>query len=157
MDITVQDLGQVRPAFDAALPSDLADRVRFVEHSFFDPQPVAADIYVLKMILHDWPQEECVRILRGLIPALRPGAKVILIEYIGGEGEGEGRDQTEVPRSLKQYGTATDLRLMAIFNGKERPISAWKAIFQAADERFKVTDVKEVPHGFFGVIEAVWE
>jgi hypothetical protein len=156
MDITVQDLGQVQPAFDTALPSNLADRVRFMKHSFFDPQPIMADIYLLKMILHDWLQEECVRILRGLIPSLKPGAKVILIEYIGGEGKGENHDQANVPRSLKQYGTATDLRLVAILNAKERPVSAWKAIFKAADERFKVIDVK-VPHGFFGVVEAVWE
>ncbi|KAI1849683.1 hypothetical protein JX265_008020 [Neoarthrinium moseri] len=160
IDITVQDLKQVQPAFDAALPQDLADRVRFREHSFFDQQPVQADIYLLKMILHDWPDEECTTILRNLIPVLKPGAKVVLIEYIGGAGEEEeekSADGPELPRSLKQYGTATDLRLMAMFNGKERPISKWKSIFEAADQRFKVVKTEAVSSGFFGIVEAVWQ
>lgn len=157
MEIVVQDLGEVKPEFERNVPSELTDRVKFIEHSFFDPQPTTADIYLLKMILHDWPDAECIKILRNLVPVLKPGAKILLIEYIGGAGEEEHEQDESSPRSLKQYGTATDLRLMAIFNGKERPISAWKAIFEAADERFKVSDTNPIPQGFFGVIEAVWE
>ncbi|KAM0818385.1 putative O-methyltransferase domain-containing protein [Seiridium cardinale] len=157
MEVVVEDLGEARPSFDRNIPPELTDRVRFVDHSFFDPQPISADIYLLKMILHDWPDAECIKILRNLVPVLKPGAKVLLIEYIGGAGDEESDQSADSPRSLKQYGTATDVRLMAIFNGKERPINAWKSIFTAADERFKISDTDAIPHGFFGVIEAVWE
>ncbi|KAF7537106.1 hypothetical protein G7054_g3970 [Neopestalotiopsis clavispora] len=157
MEIFVQDLGEVQPAFDRTVPEDLKDRIRFTEHSFFNPQPITADIFLLKMILHDWPDAECIQILQNLVPVMKPGAKVLLIEYLGGAGEEEQEQDASTPRSLKQYGTATDLRLMAIFNGKERPIHAWKSIFEAADKRFKVSDTSSAPLGFFGVIEAVWE
>lgn len=157
MEIFVQDLGEVQPAFDRTVPEDLKDRIRFTEHSFFNPQPIKADIFLLKMILHDWPDAECIQILQNLVPVMKPGAKVLLIEYLGGAGEEEQEQDASTPRSLKQYGTATDLRLMAIFNGKERPIHAWKSIFEAADKRFKVSDTSSAPLGFFGVIEAVWE
>ncbi|KAI1771396.1 sterigmatocystin 8-O-methyltransferase [Hypoxylon cercidicola] len=153
LSITVQDLPKVKPVFEANLPKDVKSRVSFVEHDFFQPQPVQADIYIFKMILHDWPDHEAARILRALIPALKPGARVILFEYIGNQGETEG---PPLPRSIQQMGTATDLRLMALFNGKERPVDAWARIFRDADERFEMANVKANPQNFFAVIEAVW-
>ncbi|KAL7626863.1 hypothetical protein AAE478_003637 [Parahypoxylon ruwenzoriense] len=153
LTITVQDLPKVKPVFEANLPEDVKDRVSFVEHDFFQPQPVQADIYIFKMILHDWPDHEAARILRALRPGLKPGARVILFEYIGNQGETEG---SPLPRSIQQMGTATDLRLMALFNGKERPVEAWAKIFRDADERFEMVHVKANPQNFFAVIEAVW-
>ncbi|KAI1499267.1 sterigmatocystin 8-O-methyltransferase [Biscogniauxia marginata] len=153
LTITVQDLPKVRSEFEATLPKELESRVSFMEHDFFKPQKVQADVYLLKMILHDWPDQECTQILRGLIPAIKPGARVILYEYIGNQGETEG---PQLPLSMQQMGSATDIRLMALFNGKERPVDTWKDIFRAADERFEVVNVKANPQNFFAVIEAVW-
>ncbi|TLS21146.1 uncharacterized protein PpBr36_10525 [Pyricularia pennisetigena] len=158
--IHVQDLPKVAPVFASSVPAELSSRVTFTPHDFFNPQPVSgADVYMLKMILHDWPDHECARILRALIPALKPGAKVILVEYVGGANEDEAAaslPDPAVPRSLTQMGTATDLRLMALFNAKERPLGAWKGVFEAADQRFKVKDCEPKPGEFFAVIEAEW-
>ncbi|EEH45053.2 uncharacterized protein PADG_01203 [Paracoccidioides brasiliensis Pb18] len=153
LNIIVQDLPKVRPVFEADLPSDLKSRVSFMEHDFFQPQPVQADIYVFKMILHDWPDHEAARILRALVPALKPGARVILFEYIGKQDSTTG---AQLPRSFQQMGTATDLRLMALFNGKERPAHAWKQLFASADERFEIARINANPVAFFVVVEAVW-
>jgi hypothetical protein len=142
----------------------------------FEPQPVAgADIYMLKWILHDWPDAESVAILRALVPALKPGARVLFIDYVGkqegktvderGEGgerseapaaEKEEEGEIEIPRSMQAFGTASDLRMMALFNAKERPVAAWKEIFRMADERFDVVRVKADPLTFMCVLEAVW-
>jgi hypothetical protein len=137
----------------------------------FEPQPVAgADIYMLKWILHDWPDAESVAILRALVPALKPGARVLFIDYVGkqeGKTDGDagaadaGEKETaekelEIPRSMQAFGTASDLRMMALFNAKERPVAAWKEIFRAADERFEVVRVKADPLTFMCVLEAVW-
>ncbi|OJD27556.1 hypothetical protein ACJ73_01056 [Blastomyces percursus] len=153
LNIIVQDLPKVKPVFDAEFPSEFKPRVSFVEHDFFQPQPVQADIYIIKLILHDWPYQEAVRILRALVPALKPGARVLLIEYIGKHDKKEG---SALPRSIQQMGTATDVRMMALFNAKERPVDAWKEIFRAADERFDVVRVDANPETFFAVVEAVW-
>ncbi|KAI0386266.1 sterigmatocystin 8-O-methyltransferase [Hypomontagnella monticulosa] len=153
LTITVQDLPQVKPVFEANLPEDVKDRVSFIAHDFFQPQPVQADVYIFKMILHDWPDHEAARILRALIPSLKPGARVILVEYIGSQGE---EANAALPRSIQQMGTATDLRVMALFNAKERPVEAWAKIFRDADERFELGNVKSNPMNFFAVIEAVW-
>ncbi|KAI1074715.1 sterigmatocystin 8-O-methyltransferase [Whalleya microplaca] len=153
LNIVVQDLPKVQPVFEANLPEDVKDRVSFVAHDFFKPQPIQADIYIFKLILHDWPDHESAQILRALIPALKPGARVIIFEYIGERGEAE---TPSLPRSIRQMGTATDLRIMALFNAKERPVEAWSKIFKLADERFDVTNVKARPEDFFAMVEAVW-
>ncbi|OJD10523.1 hypothetical protein AJ78_08490 [Emergomyces pasteurianus Ep9510] len=153
LNIIVQDLPKVKPVFEEELPSEFKTRVSFRAHDFFQPQPVEADIYIFKMILHDWPDHEAARIIRALVPALKPGARVILFEYMGKQENTEGHS---LPRSVQQMGTATDLRIMALFNGKERVVDAWKGIFHDADERFDVTSVKANPQTFFAVIEAVW-
>ncbi|KAI1927245.1 hypothetical protein LOZ58_002197 [Ophidiomyces ophidiicola] len=153
LNIVVQDLPKVQPAFEANVPEDLKSRVTFMPHDFFNPQPIQADIYMIKLILHDWPDQESIKILQGLRPAMRPGARVIFIDYVGKQGEPDG---PPLPRSIQQMGTATDIRMMALFNAKERPASAWKDIFRAADERFEITRFEVNPLTFFVVIEAVW-
>jgi hypothetical protein len=150
--LTVQDLPKVRSQFEATVPEQLKERISFSEHNFLNPQPVQADIYLLKMILHDWADTDAVKILQALVPALKPGARVVLLEYIGDRGETE----TPLPLSMRQWGTATDLRLMALFNTKERQVGAWKQLFKAADERFEVSDVDPKPEDFFTVVEAAW-
>lgn len=43
-------------------------------HDFFTTQPIkAARAYSLHSILHDWDDKDCLRILKNLVPALKPG------------------------------------------------------------------------------------
>ena len=76
----VQDLpGTIEHA--SPVPSGLQGRVRFMEHDFFQEQPVVgAEVYLLRWILHDWSDDYAVKILQALVPALRSGSKVILNE-----------------------------------------------------------------------------
>ncbi|KAI0912396.1 sterigmatocystin 8-O-methyltransferase [Ustulina deusta] len=157
LKLIVQDMPMVRPVFEADLPDDVRDRVSFVEHDLYKPQPTEADIYMFKLIFHDYSESEAAKILNALTPRLRSGSRVIVIEYIGKVDEGESDAKKEpLPLSIRQMGTATDLRMMAIFNAKERPAESYRGIFKAADERFEVVSIKADPLTFFAVIEAVW-
>ncbi|SPN98664.1 uncharacterized protein DNG_01709 [Cephalotrichum gorgonifer] len=174
LTITVQDLPKVQSVFEASVPEELKSRVSFISHDFFKPQPVQADLYLIKMILHDWPDAECISILQALRPSLKPGARIVLIEYVGkhdpvveeGPQDGawdskEGSDVTKtkeppLPRSIQQMGTSTDLRMLALFSTKERVPSAWKAVISAADERFEIAKFETNPFSFFVIIEVVW-
>lgn len=106
---------------------------------------------MIKLILHDWPDKESVQILRGLVPSMRPGSRVLFIDYVGKQTNPEG-----LPRSIQQMGTATDLRMMALFSAEERPVEAWKEIFRQADERFDIVRVEANPVAFYVVMEAIW-
>jgi hypothetical protein len=74
----VQDLPEV--ISQAKTPDHLKDRLQYMEHNFFTEQKVRADVYLLRSILHDWSDKYAIDILRNLIPALHPGAKIVINE-----------------------------------------------------------------------------
>ncbi|EUA11440.1 O-methyltransferase family protein [Mycobacterium kansasii 732] len=77
------DLGHVvAGAPDLLSEHRVADRVRIEAGSFFDEIPTGGDAYVLKHIIHDWPDEDAVRILRNVRAAAAAGTKVLLIEQV---------------------------------------------------------------------------
>lgn len=57
--------------------------VEFMAHDFFTPQPVkCADVYLLRLILHNWTENDCSEILRNLVPALKHGSRILLNEIV---------------------------------------------------------------------------
>ncbi|VBA42634.1 Multifunctional cyclase-dehydratase-3-O-methyl transferase TcmN [Mycobacterium innocens] len=79
----------------------VADRVRIEAGSFFDEIPTGGDAYVLKDIIHDWPYDDAVRVLRNVRSAAGPGTKVLLIEQ----------------------GKWIDLEMLLLADARERPTS----------------------------------
>src|SRR6266581_2735302 len=57
----------------------VAGRVTVEGQSFFDPLPAGADLYLLKSVLNDWPDEPTVAILRRCAEAARPSQAAIAI------------------------------------------------------------------------------
>ena len=87
LSCVVQDRAEV---VQRAQQTDLATlsakgkgRVKFMEHDFFEEQPVkGAAVYVLRWILHDWSDGYAIRILRALGPAMGEGSKVLICEAV---------------------------------------------------------------------------
>jgi hypothetical protein len=52
--------------------------------SFFDVLP-AADLYIVRGVLNDWPDEDCVAILKRCADGLRPGGRVVVIKGIAAD------------------------------------------------------------------------
>ncbi|KAL9121280.1 MAG: hypothetical protein Q9187_002165 [Circinaria calcarea] len=66
---------------DAKVPAQFEGRLSFREQDFFTEQGVkGADVYFFRSVFHDWSDSYALRILRNLVPALKPGAKIILNE-----------------------------------------------------------------------------
>ena len=79
----VQDRPEVIALGQANLPPDVRGRVDFMAHDFFQEQPIKdANIYILRWILHDWSDAYAARVVRQLIPALRLGAKLLVLEQV---------------------------------------------------------------------------
>jgi hypothetical protein len=66
-------------ARSGAMLEDVADRVTLRGQSFFDPLPAGADVYLLKKVLNDWPDEPTVAILRRCAQAARPDGRVVVL------------------------------------------------------------------------------
>jgi hypothetical protein len=117
---TVFDLDHVV----AAAPSspELAPRWSAESGSFFDDVP-EADAYLLKSILHDWPDDRCVEILRSCVRALRPGGAVLVLETV------LGRPGHEVQAAF------SDLNMLVMPGGRERSEEEFGELFGAAGLR----------------------
>lgn len=65
------------------MPSDLDGRVSFMAHNFLTEQPThGADVYFFRWIFHNWSDKYCIQILKNLIPALKPGAKIVINDNV---------------------------------------------------------------------------
>lgn len=80
--IIVQDLAATVKRASSLRPQREGDVISFQTHDFFQAQPVKnADVYFLRKILHDWPDEYAVKILQQLVPAMKPGARVLINDH----------------------------------------------------------------------------
>ncbi|MFO0936536.1 MAG: methyltransferase [Gemmataceae bacterium] len=85
----------------------LDSRCRTDGGDFFRAVP-AGDAYVLKHIIHDWPDNQSTLILRNCRNAAKPGAKLILVEMV------------IPPGNEPSPGKLLDLEMLVIASGKER-------------------------------------
>jgi hypothetical protein len=97
----------------------LAARIDVIGGDFFESVP-AADLMLLKMILHDWDDASCVTILINCRRALNPGGKVAIVEMLVGELSDPG------PAALM------DMNMLAVVPGQERSLSEYEALLTAA-------------------------
>ena len=80
---TVYDLPHAASGATAAIDaSGLADRAAFVAGDFFASVPAGGDVYVLKSVLHDWPDAQCAKILASCRAAMGDRARLLLVERL---------------------------------------------------------------------------
>jgi cyclopropane fatty-acyl-phospholipid synthase-like methyltransferase len=117
----------------------LTGRVERVGGSFFESVP-AADAYVLKSVIHDWPDDEAVAVLRRCRESMAEDGAVLLVEQLLGSGP-------------DPYRTAfSDLNMLVGPGGQERTLEEYRALFSAAGLRL----TRAVPTGTAAyVIEAL--
>jgi len=117
--------------------------------TFFTVQQRKADVHIFRVILHDWPDADVIRILRNQIPVLEPGNRILLNEAI-----------VEGPLDAKafedQHQRVSDVIMHQLFNAKERSRDEWTALFIAADQRFRVESFISVPAVVLSTIVVLW-
>lgn len=111
-------------------------------HDFFTPQPIkAARAYSLHSILHDWDDDDCIRILENLKPALKPGySRVLLNEIVLSD------DHPTIAA------TSMDMMMLAHFAVRERTEGEWKRLLERAGLAFM--NIYSYPGVAESVIEA---
>ena len=79
LSLIVQDLAEVV----ANTKEEEGLNVKFMAHDFFEEQPVKnADVYLYRCTFHNWPDKYCIKILKALVPALKRGACVLIMDLV---------------------------------------------------------------------------
>ena len=82
LKFVIQDSPEAIQGWENALPNDLKSRFEFMTHDFFDAQTIQADAYLFRNIFHNWSDTHVVKILKATIPALKPGARIIVNDIV---------------------------------------------------------------------------
>lgn len=121
------------------------DGIQVMVHNFFESQVVkgmislnklerntdpqntdtfaGAKFYYLRNILHDWPDDKCVVILKNLISALEPDSRILI-------------DDMVLPNEKVHWqATQSDLTMMSALGSKERTDEQWRNLIDAAGLR----------------------
>ncbi|OIV93242.1 hypothetical protein TanjilG_27421 [Lupinus angustifolius] len=121
-----------------------SNNLSFVGGNMFEYVP-QADAILIKWVLHNWNDEDCIKILKNCKEAIsgkEKQGKVIIIDIVINTKQDE-HDMTELKLFL-------DIAMMTVHNGKERDENEWKGIFKKAGfEHCKIFPI----FGFRSLIE----
>ena len=82
----------------------------------------AADIYVVKTVMHDWDDASCVRMLKNCRARLADGGRILCVDKVLPPMGDTGASGTKL----------LDMLMMVSLPGKERTEAEWHALYARA-------------------------
>jgi len=104
----------------------VGDRCTYIAGDMFREVP-PADAYMMKMILHDWNDEECVQILSNICWAVPPNGRVFIIEHV--------IPDPETPHFSKLF----DIHMLVMLTGRERTTAEYAGLLEGAGWQYLQT------------------
>ncbi|KAH8816934.1 O-methyltransferase-domain-containing protein [Xylogone sp. PMI_703] len=154
LNAIVQDLPQTIETAPK-LEGDLAQRMQFMAHSFFEEQPIkGADVYLYRWIFHNHADASCINMLRALIPSLKHGAVVLINEHcLPSMPNSQSLWDEKLMRTM-------DLLMLSLLNSQERTEEEFRVLFEKASEGipggFEFRGSKRPKGSRMSIVEAVW-
>jgi hypothetical protein len=118
----------------------VVDRCEVVGGSFFDSVPEGGDAYLMKAIIHDWNDDNALKILANVRSAIAADGKLLLLESLLPE------------RASSDIGMLIDLEMLVVVGGKERTRAEWANLLGRAGFRLNRVVHTATP---VSIIEAV--
>ncbi len=120
--------------------ANVGDRLELATGDFFAKVPSGGDAYMMKHIIHDWDDERAITILKNIKKAMNPGARVLVIESVIADGNGQ------------DFGKLLDIEMLVSPGGKERTAAEYEDLFRRSGLRLTRIVRTKSP---YSVIEAV--
>jgi hypothetical protein len=117
-----------------------ADRCNYVSGDMFNDVPIS-NAYLMKMILHDWDDKECLKILSSIQRVSATETRLFIIEHLV--------PGPETPHFSKLF----DIHMLCALTGKERTEEEYLALLKQAG--FKHIRTHFPPSRIMGVVEAI--
>lgn len=156
----VQDMENVVPLTSSIMeerrPRDIENGVIKVEaHDFFQPQPRIGNEYsfILRHIMHDWPDKEAATILGNVARALGPKSKILIVDMVAVpnvdstattsvkslmlDGGAKGPDY-RIPShfgSASRIVSGSSVHMLTMINGCERSLREWEKLVKGCGLR----------------------
>ena len=118
----------------------VSERCERVGGNFFESVPAEGDAYIMKHIIHEWNDEQCITILKNCRSAMKENGKVLIVEMIVPEGN--------EPSPAKFL----DLQMLQYLPGCERTEKEYKELLDKAGFELARTVPTMSP---FSIIEGV--
>jgi hypothetical protein len=119
---------------------DVDPRVERVGGSFLSRAMPAAELFLLKHVLHDWDDDTCVTILKNIHAGMTAASRVLIIEMLIGDGP---------EPDLAPW---MDLNMLVMLGGRERTANEYELLLERADLEIKRVIATPSP---YSLIEAV--
>jgi hypothetical protein len=102
----------------------IMQRCAFQGGNFFESVPMGCDAYIMKSVVHDWSDEEVVKILSNCRSAMKENGRVLVVECVIPPGNQPG------------WGKLVDIQML-IIGGRERTKAEFEALFAQAGLKVK--------------------
>jgi len=134
------DLGHVAGRAQEALQKlGLQDRCSVIEGNFFESVPPGADAYLMRHVIHDWTDEQSIKILGNCRKVVPPNGRILLVEF-----------DVSLPNQAS-LGKDADMIMLAFPGGKERTQEEYRVLFEQSGFRLNsVTKTKSAVCVFEG-------
>ncbi|KZO89654.1 S-adenosyl-L-methionine-dependent methyltransferase [Calocera viscosa TUFC12733] len=145
-------------------------RISFLPHSFFEPTPLPPApedypyVFLIKAVLHNWPDDTVKLMLQNLVPAAPPGTKLLIVNFTPSIPDGahsltvedffkkiKGKSMREVqklslpvPMPLNvgfgagaEYVSNIDVLMMLLLNSRARTTEDFKELLESTSWRLE--------------------
>ena len=115
----------VEGAKKAAILERFGNRSTMVAGSMFEDIPAGADAYIMKYIIHDWYDAECIKLLSQCRKGIRPGGRLLVVDQVVPAGNDPAISKI------------VDLEMLVLPGGMERTEKQFRDFFAASGFRLE--------------------
>lgn len=105
-----------------------------------------ADVYLLRMIIHDWADADAIRILKALAEVLKEGSQIVIMDMVLPT---PGTSSQTLEAALRQK----DLMMRQVLKAKEREVEDWQALICNVDETLQIVAIRRPEGSQHSIIE----
>ncbi|CRG92722.1 Demethylsterigmatocystin 6-O-methyltransferase [Talaromyces islandicus] len=131
-----------------SLTDQLSGRVTYLQHSFFDPQPIKnAAAFLIRQCTHNWADNDVITIFKGFVPGLEsssPNTPLLINDIIIPEPGTWPRHQERIVRQV-------DMVMLVNCGAKQRTKAEFEYLLKQADARYEIRNVYD--NGPLGLLE----
>ena len=99
--------------------SGLSDRTELVGGDFFESVPKGGDCYVIKGVLHDFDDDQCVTIISNCRKAMNANGRIVI-----------SNQDLPSPIDGPHPNLTMDIQMMTLLSGRERSETEWSELFR---------------------------